>query len=207
MTNQSDFEWAGRAHMMVDIETLSTRRDAHIMCVALVPFFPEGDANLFNEGVEGLRPEVWGLHPDAQPERHIDPHTISWWLSQSNEAQTIVNGLWTGADGILSLDNCYDFCTSIAEKMAFVKPKRVWANSPTFDLVILRHLFEICDVEVPWTYRQERDVRTAAEGALGYCGPGDLLRGVAHDPAYDCMAQAYTVQAFYKTRLTEEGIH
>lgn len=65
-------------HMMIDIETLSTRVDAHILSMAWVGFVP-GESIIEYTATEVI------VAPDQN--RHIDPHTVLWWLKQSKEAQ------------------------------------------------------------------------------------------------------------------------
>lgn len=193
----------GTVHMMVDIETLSTHNNAHILCASLVPFFPEGDSHLFRENVENYTPWTYGLHPNAQPGRHIDPRTVSWWFGQSSVAQARVNHLWQGGSSE-TFDSAHAFCNSMAGKIVLAQPELIWAKSPTFDLAILRDLFYSCGVEVPWKFYEERDVRTAQEASPGHKALDTLEEGEAHDPLYDCKVQAYTVQKFYRSIRSAE---
>ena len=37
---------------------------------------------------------------------------------------------------------------------------QIWANSPSFDCVILKNAFNACGINLPWNYWNERDCRT-----------------------------------------------
>jgi len=75
-------------------------------------------------------------------------------------------------------------------------PRRVWMKSPSFDGVMLRELFTTVGYELPWEFREERDVRTimalAKEFAALYDFP-DYSEN-AHDALADAKHQLAVVK-------------
>lgn len=64
---------------------------------------------------------------------------------------------WERKDKIMTL---YQGLNFLAEEIQSHEPEEIWANSPSFDCVILRSAFSACGIEMPWKYGKERDVRT-----------------------------------------------
>ncbi len=191
-------------HMMIDIETLSTRSNAAIVSIGACMFDPNLEPT--ESYVVAADAFVVGVNPDYYytGRFHVDPKTESWWKRQSKEARA---GLKINQASTLplALDR---FCTWI-EAQDFEKTttpwtkdsSRVWANPPQFDLVILRdaaqHAYGSTN-DVPWHYRQETCCRThmylhpdAAADARG-CQLDTGL--IAHRADHDAVRQARLVQ-------------
>jgi len=130
-------------HMMVDIETLATKRDASILSIGACMFD-------IDKGI-GERFEV-NLKNDG---RVIDPDTVRWWLQQAKDAQEK-----------LFIPEPVDKKSARQQFAKFVethKPKKVWANGALFDLNILRDFY---NEYPPWRYNQEmcmRSIRTLGD--------------------------------------------
>lgn len=136
-------------HVMVDIETLGTGFDSVIACIAVVPFNPE--TGHVGDGAE------WRLSVDdsAKLGFKMDCETVAWWGNQSEEARAQLDGEVLVRAQILSVMQWFK---------AFGAKDQVcvWANSPSFDLVMLREHFNRLDYgyELPWEFWNEWDVRT-----------------------------------------------
>ena len=67
---------------------------------------------------------------------------------------------------------------------------QVWMNSPSFDSVILSDLAEQANTELPWIYKQERDLRTLK--ALAKCRFPQAYAKLPSKPnnAHDALADA-----------------
>ena len=194
-------------HLMIDIETLSTRYNAAIVSIGACMFDPD-------DGWAGDNSFIVGVNPDYYytGRFHVDPKTEAWWKRQSKEARA---GLKINMASTLPL--AMDKFTTWVEEQEFVKTDkpwkdgsaRVWANSPQFDLVILRdaaqHTYGSTN-DVPWHYRQETCCRTHmylnqdyAQIAQTYGGP--LTDGlVAHRADHDAIRQARVVQFINRQR-------
>lgn len=173
--------------LMIDLETLDVRPTAHILTVGVVAFGKDtGEVDI-------------GLHiPMVLDQgRTISPHTVKWWMEQSEEARKRAfapdphQGLANPGEMVHALASYInDWCT---------KKARVWANSPSFDLAILRNLCEQYGFQVPWHYRQERDFRTFMDG---YDGPRPQ-NTLAHDALADAIWQAKAVIARAKVNAPQ----
>jgi hypothetical protein len=66
-------------HVMVDLETLSTKSNAAILAIGAVKFTPEKGVYDNYYQVVTTPPETEGFH--------ISTETLEWWTKQSAEAQ------------------------------------------------------------------------------------------------------------------------
>lgn len=177
MTRQYD-------NIMFDCETLSTKPNALIVQVAAVPFDPWAPP---------LDPcigsSVFAAHLDwnkCELERnlcHVDLATVYWWMSQSQPARDrLFTGSAAGLNAMCAADQLMHFIHT--HGTADVK---VWSYGATADLVWLRHLLRIAGYPEPWSYRNERCLRTVAAVLPPVKRPEPA---VAHDALSDALAQA-----------------
>jgi len=154
--------------LMVDIETLSTHPNAAILSIAAVPFNHKtgtySEVNFYKE----IDEKLYG------PEFHIDAKTVAWWDKQ---IQHKPQGTTPPRFALL------DFAVYLAQ----TQPTYLWANSPSFDLVILKEAFCSYNIVWPHDFWNERDVRT--------------IRALANTPKFkpthnaiqDCLLQIHAV--------------
>lgn len=170
--------------LMIDIETLGTGPTAHVLQIGICPF-------RFEEDWVG-EPTTFGIDPEvAQPGSSIDGSTVRWWIdSRRQEAWGSIMGHPTHSPALASAM----LIQEISEHGDRITG--VWAKSPQFDLVILRHFFEWYCHKVPWEFRIERDLRTlVAMGIdMGIEHDIDAIRagvgGVRHTAGFDAQVQA-----------------
>jgi len=166
--------------VMVDIETLSTADDACVISIGLAAFDEHGVTRTL--GI-ALDPKDW--------DGHINPTTVKWWMKQDEHAQQYsFNGKekWQTATLLLQ-----EFLADADE---------VWANSPQFDLTILkqwwgRHRSDPFPVE----YKAHRDCRTifAEARRLGIeLGDAYKMGTTAHNPVDDAANQARAIVEWRK---------
>ena len=158
--------------IMVDIETLSTAPTAAVVSIGLAAFNRE-------EIIATL-----GIFINAEDiDGHLDPATVKWWMQQPNCAQAM-----KGTTSRL---------VAVNEVLAFFGRfaiTGVWANSPSFDLVILKEWWKRRDTgPLPWTHKLERDYRTLRALAKELNIETPEWTGQAHDPVVDAENQARTV--------------
>jgi exodeoxyribonuclease VIII len=165
---------------MLDLETLSSRKDAAVFQVAALCFDPEtGETGpAFNAFV---RPQ--DVHG------HVDVGTVAWWMGQL--AAGSVSRRWQN-DSCKGLEVLSDF----GEWLAQVNALALWSHGATFDIVVQENQYTARGLPKPWSYRIERDTRTLY--ALAYADakppafPGNDAARV-HDAEYDCEVQAWQV--------------
>ena len=78
----------------------------------------------------------------------------------------------------------------------------IWCQGPTFDFVMLQHLYKSAETPVPWNYWQIRDSRT-----LFSLVPRDTneKRTGLHNALEDCYFQAKKVQRTYEQLGIKNG--
>ena len=142
---------------MIDIETLGTSQDSVILQIGAVGFAAAGMDPGFYADVTVQDQIAMG--------RKVDPFTLGWWLDRtSTEARLSVferrdvdlNSLRVCLEGL----NAYIKAYLINDTHNNTKNDKLWANSPSFDLAIIRNAMEMCEINPAWQYWHEADVRT-----------------------------------------------
>src|SRR5579872_6912418 len=125
--------------VMVDIETLSTHKDAAVLSIGVAMF--DDDQVIDTAGWSIDMKKITG---------HINPATVQWWMQQSENAKSY------SFCGDLSPDSVATFLQSYLQTA-----DEVWANDPDFDMIILQNWWERT-ASVPWpvSFRKYRSVRT-----------------------------------------------
>lgn len=133
-------------HIMLDIETLSTRPGAVILAAAFVRFSDEASMTL-NLSI-----------PDQQAlGLEIDEQTYNWWCDQEAKHP----GAWAAATSNpqpLAVALPY-----IAQWLAWATPEGnplIWCHGATFDAPLLGEVFRRAGVPCPWLFWNIRDTRT-----------------------------------------------
>lgn len=118
----------------------------------------------------------------------LDPNTITWWLSQSNEAREKL------FHDVRSLDDAlYGFAKFCPGKFS------LWSHA-TFDAVILDSAYKYVGIKRPWHYRDVRDIRTLTylwKTLTGQSTPPQKERKGAHIAVEDAIHQAKYCSKMY----------
>jgi hypothetical protein len=166
---------------MIDIETLSTRTNAVVLSIGAVEFTQDG--GLVDSIIS--KPDLW---QQVNAHRHISPNTLGWWSEQDSaplkQAFSKV--------GRKPVREC------LVQLSDFIKPHcLVWANSPSFDAVILESLYQSAKLDPPWEYYSLRDCRTIKDAAglpSSWAPRPSGYKFVPHDPVSDCIWQVEMVR-------------
>lgn len=180
-------------HVMVDLETLSTRSDATILTLGAIKFNLEipmvppvvnvshrpdvsspDDTIAFYRRVDIESCDAIGLHRD--------PSTEQWWSRQSESARTEAFG--EGRETIQRV--LEDFCVWLGNDVEYV-----WSQGTDFDISILKEVYRRCGVSVPWKFWNVRDSRTVMDMA-GVTSRD--LPPTQHHAVMDCHRQIQGVQ-------------
>jgi len=171
--------------MMIDIETLGSGPNSVIVSIGAVMF------DIKSSGILSYRPSYSSCIIDPKEQQSlgmtIDASTVLWWLDQSKEAQNAT------FKGVIS-----PFKETLETLSNFIhthQPNTIWANSPSFDLVILRNAYAKAGMLVPWNYSIERDVRTLVSITKTDKVP---FTGIQHSALDDCLNQIERCQMAYK---------
>jgi hypothetical protein len=133
--------------IMFDLETLGTDPKAHVLSIGWAIFDEE---KVLESGSVVLRAE-------DQADRTRSASTIKWWIGQaSRDPDSAKEFLFPTAQfNLIQALGIVQYAHTRAGDGA-----EVWANSPTFDLAILRDMFQSQGSETPWQFYMERDFRT-----------------------------------------------
>lgn len=166
-------------HVMIDLETLGTGDFAPIVQIGAVRF----DADRVGR--------KWRQNILARDWSNIDGDTLLWWMRQDPEARARVFDQSEAMPLAAALHKFGNWLKSGGPV------DTAWADSPSFDLRLLRQAWRRAGMVEPWpfTHRQERDLRTlkklyGAETVEPQRGEGELV----HDGADDAAFQARWVQ-------------
>lgn len=161
-------------HVMLDLETMSTRADGIIVSIGACKFnlaTAEIDDNGFYASVS--------MQSNLELVRHLSEDTFLWWLRQSAAAQAVFH------EPKLTLPAALRELSDWFETDTF----EVVSNGADFDLPMLAHAFDQCGIEIPWRFWNSRCFRTykTLPGAKQVPAP---QVGVKHNALSDAVSQA-----------------
>lgn len=171
-------------NIMLDIETMDSASTAAIVSIGAVQFDMETaeTGKQFYANID--------LQSCIDAGLTVSASTIMWWMSKDKEAQ---NSL---IDNPISL---FTALNSFNEWLYEINGENceIWANSPSFDCVILKNAFNAIKVQPEWRYYNERCVRT-----LTAFNPGirkQIINDLPHDALNDCLYQIKYCSAIWNT--------
>lgn len=169
-----------KIHAMLDLETLGQSSNAFIVQICITTF--SLDDPTYSRKSWSTNIDVWRLQVGSES----DQSTIQWWQSQDRDVRSRVMG------GLQTLPN------ALTELMEWVlaqgKIDYLWANSPSFDCVILDNACKRnhIDNKLPkfWAWR---DMRTVVALANDMGAELPKLRNT-HDAEQDVINQISLVE-------------
>lgn len=136
-------------HVVIDLETMSTKCTASILSIGAVII------DYYGNEIGGFYTNV--KIPDALSDRfRVDEDTIKWWSEQPIEARKMLDG------------NQMEIRKALKSFAQFVKNydgEYAWGNGSDFDVTILRHAFDVCNIEWPFKFWNHRCLRTILDAA------------------------------------------
>lgn len=186
-------------HVMCDIETLGTGRNARIIQIGAVGFD-------FNEGVLEahellqMNERCFNMRVALYPGATEDAGAQSFWADPAHgEALTEIQRMPEHPLPVV-LTKLSRFLTEWLGKRG-----KLWAKPPQFDLRIISEAYALAGIERPWHHRHEHDLRTLLYLAkqvplTGFKAP-DIsgAKLVAHYALHDAVEQAVVCQAAYRS--------
>ena len=168
-------------HIVMDIETLSTAKNAAIVSIGAVAITDEGDINgMFYYPVD--------IDSCLEAGMVVDASTIKWWMNQNEAARNVFNA--PASDLLVVLCNFKVWCNTYTEQN---KRTYFWGNGPEFDNAILDTAFRLVSTALtpPWKYNEAQSLRTISYINhmlnLGAVYPEPR---VAHHALFDAEAEA-----------------
>lgn len=193
--------------VMIDLETMGNGPTAAIASIGAVAFDPtQPTLTIPNDMGEFAYYSPVDLQSCQQLGLTLDASTVYFWLQQSEAARNaiILPEVQRSGSNAIEAKSLPNVLTGFNTWLKSVKPERVWAWPPTFDLVILRSAYRACDIKPAWHYTEERCLRTLLDTVTGSPKyPDDFTAtipdsNVAHNALWDAWRQATLVQ--YCTR-------
>ena len=135
----------------------------------------------------------------------VDASTIQFWLKQSLEARSEVDGTMRSLSISVALQGLADFINSGPHREL---DHLVWGKGPNFDNTILEGAYQRCGIPVPWKYNASRCMRTMLSlypSALDikFQGtPHHALDDARHEAVQFCAALALHTAAHSTARST-----
>lgn len=162
-------------HLMIDLETFGRNPGCVIHQIGLVEFTDN----------EILRSDLLLPSIVEQMEQGliVEPETLEWWLFQGIPRHETA--------GRTTLASCFQIL-----KDFFHDADTIWANSPSFDLEIVKHFTQKIVTSFRWEYYKERDVRTLK--AMLQLREIPPFQGQKHNALDDALHQVKIVQQFWK---------
>jgi exodeoxyribonuclease VIII len=133
---------------MLDIETLGVSVTAPIISIAAVYFDPKtgviGDCfyrviNLDSSLVHGV----------------IEAKTLAWWMTQSDEARSVFSD-----KSATTIQDALNQLSTFVNQKGNSRSIQVWGNGASFDNAIIAQAYRKIGLDLPWAFRNDRDVRT-----------------------------------------------
>jgi len=180
-------------HVMIDLETLSTRPDARIAQVGAVAFEARSGGRILNGKAFNAYIRLPGAEGGSGPTGHIDPDTLAWWEQQDPEAQKrLHDGMEAGRIECAVLDHFEHWPEQVLDTN-WSGIEGVWAHGATFDLPVLHSAYARHNRDVPWNFQAGRDTRTLF-WLVGGAPQVDTVGFMKHDAVDDCVMQIMAVQ-------------
>lgn len=183
------------AHIVLDLETLSTQPDAAVASIGAVALTACGNfVAEFHVAVDTGAP---------QHLRHACPNTIAWWDKQSDAAKA---ASIQATDTLLPSQALHAF-TAWVEGLADPKKVKVWGNGSSFDNVILSSLYaDYPELVRPWAYWNDRDMRTVLDLYPQAKDVGEF-EGVKHNALHDARHEAKQLAAALRLAAASHAVY
>ena len=175
------------SHVMLDLETLSTRPNAAIVSIGAVKFCTsKGILSSFKVNIDPVSSKKYGCH--------FDKKTIEWWSEQSKEAR---RSWQTDPQPLgVALNYFLDWYGN--------KSKPTWVKGASFDYPILENSLRACSFDFPWEYWHLNCYRTI----INFVGIDDRnlksADSVYHDAVSDCEEQVKVLIPLLKSMRGED---
>ena len=144
-----------KAHIAIDLETLSTSPAAVILSIGAVAMAEGGDTLADFYSICSIA---------SQHDRQIDKSTLDWWGKQSSDARTVLEQ--ANEPNGPTLDSVLDELTRWIGELGETHEVIVHGNGAAFDIAILEHAYKQRSPFVPWNFRNVRDMRTLRDICL-----------------------------------------
>lgn len=171
--------------IMIDLETLSTRQNAIITEL--------GWAVFTKDGIVKSGQYLIDVEDQSRLGGDISGDAMRFWMKENYEQ---LSGFFDKKEKT-TMGNAL---ISLAGVIVTFNIKHVWANSPSFDLAILKHWYGRFNQQLPWIFKNERDFRTINQELIdkGIVVKSEFDWGGKHHAEQDAVNQARLICDFLK---------
>lgn len=169
-------------HLMLDLETYGITPGCAIFSIGAALFEPRNSAPITAE----FYCEI-SLQSCLDQGLFTEQTTLDWWQAKGEIPNGTIPITQASKDFLLWVSN--------AGQITKEPITEAWANSPSFDFVILKAVVSRIGLQWPLPFWMERDVRTLK--ALAFPNNNYSLDN-SHNALEDCKNQVRMVQAGYK---------
>ena len=130
-------------HVMIDLETLSTRANATILSIGATKFtLADGITDEFYCNVDAKSCKEVGLH--------VSKDTVEWWMQQSKAARDAL------------LEDQISITEAMTRFTAWIGKDKVmpWGNGASFDISIMESAYHAVGLPYPWRFSHIMCYRT-----------------------------------------------
>jgi hypothetical protein len=164
----------------LDLETIDSGSHAAIVSIGAVYFdLDDGLGATFYCPVNGAAAV-------EQYNRTYSDATLGWWAKQSEEAKKVL----TDPHALDLKDALLAFKLFAGDHDTTMINPQMWGNGADFDCVILGNSYEAVGIKKPWSYSQNRCLRTMKNEVKLGPGEGPTRRGTHHNALDDAIYQA-----------------
>lgn len=169
---------------MLDLETMGKRAGCAIVSIGAVEF----DINTGETGREYY--QRISLQSCLDAGLFVEANTIYWWLQQNESARfELTKPAWR-------LHMALEHFTAYLQELGDFQ---IWGNGSSFEFSILQAAYYAAGMgeNLPWKFRNERDVRTLVSLAPDIRN-NTVFDGVIHNPIDDCKHQIKYCSAIWQ---------
>lgn len=172
--------------IMIDIETLSTKSNALILCIGAIKFNTENIDSFDNLSKFYC---LIDIEDSKKYNLDIDDKCIEWWNKQPLKDEIFGTQEYkklTLKEALLNFNKWYNSDVII---------NNVWAQGINFDIPILENAYIKTNIKIPWKYWNVRDSRTMCK--ILNIPPTIEFQDKIHHPLYDCYRQILSIQKVF----------
>jgi len=187
--------------IMLDLETIGLCDNAVITQLSAVAFSFSNNIPFLDEFNQHI-----GIKNSIQKGLKIDGASMEWWFKQPEQLYKDV--FLSAMLSDVPLDSVLNNFTSWIKKLKETHGLdhktniNVWGNGALADNKWIRQAYNVCNLDAPWGFYEDRDVRTLVE--LGkrffdYDYKKVTFNGTAHNALDDCKHQIKYCMEIYQT--------
>jgi hypothetical protein len=176
--------------VMLDLETVGLCDNAVITQLSAVAF------SIDNGSILDTFDEHIGIKPSVQKGLKIDGSSMEWWFKQPNKVyEEVFVKAMTSETKIEDVLSRFDtWLKSLKDRFGvdYKSNINMWGNGALADNKWIRQAYKVCNMEPPWAFYEDRDVRTIVElgrRLFDYEYRKTLFEGTVHNAVDDCKHQ------------------